>query len=353
MIPKNKKIAILHPSVTTVWWAVKMMIFLANFLKEKWNDVCFYTCSYDKTNFEGQISFQIKIQKKIKISYEIRKADYIIVWNSPMQFVWVFSKIFFFSKAKIIWWHHHYPWYYSENKGFNIFLKKYLEKFCLKFIDLLVWNSFFIQNSIKEIYNIDSLILNPVVDKEFLIYKNKKLNFSQQKTLLTYSRWVKWKNAKQIFDTYEFLKNNFQNLKLFIWWEGEELKFYKTKYKGNKNIEFLWQLNKDSIISYLEKSNLFLFPSKIDSFWISALESIFIWVPVVAFNKKWVVEIIKNWYNWFLVENDSEFNRKIFEVLNDEKINLSLSEWCIETRKKFSYQRFEKQLENIFLKLRG
>lgn len=346
-----KKIAILHPQLEKVWWAVKMMVFLWNFLKEKWYEVTFFTNSYKENLFET--NFEIKVLWKMKISYEVRKYDLLIIWNSPMHFVWVLSKILFFSKVKIIWWHHHYPWYHSGEKGFIIFLKKFLEKKISKKIDVMVWNSFYIQKSLFEIFWVKAKILNPVLDKEFLNYEKNIIENSSETIILTYSRWVKWKNAKQIFDTYEFLKNNFQNLKLFIWWEGEELKFYKTKYKGNKNIEFLWQLNKDSIISYLEKSNLFLFPSKIDSFWISALESIFIWVPVVAFNEKWVVEIIKNWYNWFLVENDSEFNRKIFEVLNDEKINLSLSEWCIETRKNFSYQRFEKQLENIFLKLRG
>lgn len=352
MIPKNKKIAIIHPSVTTVGWAVKMMIFLWNFLKQKWNDVCFFTTSYDKKNFEGQISFQIKTETKIKISYKIRKFDYIFVWNSPMQFVWVFSKIFFFSKAKIIWWHHHYPWYYWKNEGFNIILKKYLEKFCLKFIDLLIWNSFYIQKSLFEIYGKKTLILNPVVDEDFLIYNKYNFSTSKQKTIISYSRWVKWKNAKQIFETYEFLKDKIQDLKLLIWWEWEELEFYKIKYKGEKNIEFLWKLNKKSIIYNLEKSDLFLFSSKIDSFGISALESIFVGVPVVAFDKKWVTEIIKNWKNWFLVSNSDEFNLKVFEILNNSSLNLSLKQWCIETKSDFNYLRFEKQLNDIFLKLR-
>lgn len=352
MIPKNKKIALLHPFVTNVWGAVKMMIFLWNFLKEKWNDVCFFTTQYNKQNFYWQINFKIKVYSKIQISRKIRKFDYIIIWNSPMQFVWVLSKILFFSKAKIIWWHHHYPWYYSENKGFNISFKKHIEKFSLNFIDLLVWNSFYIKQALKDLYNKESEILNPIVDEEFLKYKNKNLNF-QTKNIITYSRWVSWKNLKQIFDTYDFLENNLKDFKLFIWWEGEELKFYKKKYKGKKNIEFLWQLNKDSIIYNLEKSNLFLFPSKIDSFWISALESIFIGVPVIAFNEKWVVEILENWENWFLVNSSEEFSIKALEVLNDIEKNTKLSDWCMKTRKKFTLNRFEEQLWNIFLKLRG
>lgn len=352
MIPTNKKIAILHPNVDKVWWAIKMMIFLWNFLKKKWNEVCFYTTSYDEKIFWQEINFELRVLSKIKISYHIRKSDFIIVWNSPMQFVWVFSKIFFLSRAKILWWHHHYPWYYWENKGFIIFLKRFLEKKSLYFIDLLVWNSFYIKKSLLEIYKKDVKILNPVVDKEFLLYKNKNKSF-ESKTIISYSRWVKWKNVKQIFDTYEFLKNNFQNLKLLIWWEGEELNFYKTKYKGNKNVIFLWFLDKNLIISNLEKSNLFLFSSKIDSFGISVLESIFLWVPVVCFDEKWVTDIVQNGHNWYLVSSSEEFNEKSLKILKDEDLNFKLHIWCLETRKNFTYQRFEDQLEKIFLEIRG
>lgn len=353
MIPKNKRIALLHPKVDTIWWAVKMMIFLWNFLKDKWNEVYFFTSSYDKDLFSKDISFPVRVIKnKIKISFEIRKYDFIIIWNSPMQFVWVLSKILFLSKARILWWHHHYPWYYSENKGFKIFLKRYLEKFFLNFIDLLIWNSLYIEQALKEIYKKEVKVLNPIVDKEFLLYKNKKLAFDS-KVVISYSRWVEWKNVKQIFETYEYLKENLKNFKLIIWWEWIELQKYKKKYKGIGNIEFLWTINKETIISNLEKSNLFLFPSGIDSFWISALEAMFVWIPVVAFDKKWVREIVQNWRNWYLVSSSKEFSEKTLEILSEKNKNIKLSTWAIKTREKFTIDRFEKQLEDIFLEIKG
>lgn len=343
MIPKNKRVAILHPRLDKVWGASKMMIFLANFLKKEGNQVCFYTTAYDEKIFSEKINFDIKVLNKLKISYQIRKSDFIIIWNSPMQFVWVVSKILFFSKAKILWWHHHYPWYYSENKGFIIFLKKNLEKFSLKFIDLLIWNSFYIKESLEKIYKRKVKILNPVVDEEFLLNKNKKKSFEWE-TLISYWRWVKWKNAKQIFDTYEFLKNSFQNLKLLIWWEGEELNFYKNKYKNDEKVIFLWFLDKKQIISNLQKSVLFLFPSRIDSFGISALEAISIWVPVIAFDEKWVVEIVKNNKNWYLVSSEEEFNQKTKFFLETKKLNIRLVMWEVQGIE----ERFKGQLEEIF-----
>lgn len=351
MIPTNKKIAILHPQLEKVWWAVKMMIFLANFLKSKWNEVEFFTPSYNEKVFSKDIDFKVTVLNKIKIAYKIRKFDYIIIWNSPMQFVWVLSKIIFQSKAKIFWWHHHFPWYYEKNKGFKILFKRYLEKVCVRFIDKLIWNSIYIQKSLVNIYKNKNKIeiLNPVVDEEFQKYNKNKNKFSfDTKTIISYWRWEEWKNAKQIFDTFEFLENHNINPKLIVWWEGNELNKYKNKYKNKKNISFLWILNKDEIILNLEKSSVFLFPSKIDSFWISALEAMFIGVPVVAFNERGIVEIVQNKQNWLLASSSEDFSKKTFDILSDKKLNIKLSNFAIKTREKFSYSRFEEQLKNIF-----
>jgi hypothetical protein len=121
-----------------------------------------------------------------------------------MQFVGVFSKIFFSSKAKLIWWHHHYPWYYNENTNFLILTKRYLEKFIIKFIDELVANSEYLKQSLEKIYKRKSKILYPTI-----ILPSVKFSYpkdTENKIVFTYSRWVKGKNVEQIFETYEFLK---------------------------------------------------------------------------------------------------------------------------------------------------
>ena len=121
-----------------------------------------------------------------------------------MQFVGAFSKIFFFSKAKLIWWHHHYPWYYSENT-ILILTKRYLEKFIIKFIDELVANSEYLRLSLETLYKRKSKILYPTIilpsTNSFSSNKDK-----ESKIIFTYARWVKGKNVEQIFETYEYLK---------------------------------------------------------------------------------------------------------------------------------------------------
>jgi len=351
MIPTNKNIAVLHPYFDKKWWASSMMIYLSTFLYNKNNNVNQYSFSRNNS----------KIISIIKIAYVIRKCDYIIIWNSPMQFVWVISKILFRSNAKLFWWHHHYPWYYNQNPNVYIKLKRFLEKCIIKNIDSVIANSKYLQDSIKDLYKIDSKILYPVLDDKFLNYcKSSNLKFFHPKeerdckkivkTIFSYWRWVEGKNLKMIFNTYDNLKNKIPNLVLIVWWEWNELSKYKNKYKykEDKNIILLWKVDITQIIENLKKSNLFLFPSKIDSFWIVILESMSIWVPVISYNISWAKEIVNNWINWYLVKSDSEFINRSYDILSDSSLENNLSIEAIKTSLTFTSDNFEKQLSTIF-----
>lgn len=324
-----------------------MMIYLSNLLNENWNKIVFYTFDYNKDLFSSEIWFKINSFNFIKIAYLIRKSDYIIIWNSPMHFVWVLSKLFFFSNAKLIWRHHHYPWYYNKETNVFILFKRYLEKFSMIFVDMIISNSLYLKKSLDSLYNVDSKILYPVMDKEFLNYNYVNKDFHSN-NLFTYGRWVEWKNIEQVFQTYDYLKDKVSNLNLKIWWVWEKLEFYKQKYLKDNNVSFLWLLDQKSIITNLEQSNVFLFPSKIDSFGITVLESMSIGVPVIAFNLNWVRELIENNVNWFLVNSPDDFSKKVLTILEDEKLNEKLSKNCLNITDRFSDIWFESQFDKIF-----
>ncbi len=345
MIPKNKIISVLHPNVNNKWWAVNMMIYLSNLLKKE-NNLVFYTFSFDEKLFSKEIYFKINCFNFIKIAYSIRNSDYIIIWNSPMQFVWVLSKIIFFSRAKIIWRHHHYPWYYQNTNVFILF-KRFIERLSIRYIDTLVSNSYYLKNSLKDIFNLDSKVLYPVIDKEFTRVTKKEIDFNS-KTIFVYGRWSKWKNIKQVFKTYDILKNQIFWLKLAIWWIWEELNFFYENYKNDSNVSFLWLLNKESIIENLINSRVLLFPSKIDSFWMTIIEAMSFGVPVVSFDLNWAKEIVINWKNWYLVDSENDFTDKTFDILTNDSLYKNLSQNALNITFKFDLSNFEKQLQDIF-----
>lgn len=348
MIPRNKNISVLHPYMNKKGWAIKMMIYLSNLLVLEWNNVNFYTFSYDKKMFSDfDIKFNIIIWNKLSIANKIKNSDYIIIWNSPMQFVWGISKIFFRSRAKLIWRHHHYPWYYSNNTNFFILIKRFLEKFFLKFIDELIVNSKFLENSLFNLYSRKSKVLYPIVEDIFIQNYSVRNNFTN-KVIFSYWRWVKGKNLNQLFDTYLSLKDKIPNLSLLIWWIWEEIEEYQKKFKTDKNISFLWLLDDKSIISNLKKTSIFLFPSKIDSFWMAVLEAQTIGIPVIAFDFFWVREIVINWETWFLVKDETDFTEKTLTLLTNNDLLKNFSENSKKISISFDENNFKKQLNDIF-----
>jgi glycosyltransferase involved in cell wall biosynthesis len=276
----------------------------------------------------------------------IKDYDIIIAWNAPMHLVWIFSKLIFKSKAKVIWYNHHYPWYFDKKlKNIPNILKGYIEKKLVKYIDKIIVNSTYLKKEIDNIYNVKSYILNPILDELFIKNSPKKIE-EKQNILFVNSRWIKWKNIKIVFDTYEKLKLEINNVKLIVWWDWEELKLYKTKYKNDNNITFLWLININEIIDNLLISKIFLFPSKIDSFWMVALESMSMWVPVVAYNKGWITDLINSW-NSFLVNNDEDFYLKTLELFLDNKKYNNLSLNWLNVTYNFNISVFSKKLKKI------
>jgi glycosyltransferase involved in cell wall biosynthesis len=135
---------------------------------------------------------------------------------------------------------------------------------------------------------------------------------------------------------------------LIVWWYWEELDKFKIAYEWNRNVKIVWRLDIQNIISNLKIANLFLFPSQIDSFWLVMLESMSMWIPVISYNISWAKEIVKNDFNWYLVDSDDEFIKKSYDILSNSSLQNNLSIGAVKTANTFTINNFEKQLSEIF-----
>jgi glycosyltransferase involved in cell wall biosynthesis len=96
---------------------------------------------------------------------------------------------------------------------------------------------------------------------------------------------------------------------------------------------------------------LFLFPSCIDSFGLVLLESMSIWVPVISYNIFWAKEIVKDWYNWYLVSSSEEFVDRSYDVLSNLELQKNLSINCFNISNTFNNHTFDEELSRIFKSL--
>lgn len=347
-----KKIAIIHPHVTIKGWAIKTLLYFANFLQEEWKWVEFLTFWKEEQNCFPDLSKNINIYSTqtrwifriwwmIKIIWRVRKVELLIIGNSPMHFIAPFVKIIN-PRVKIIWVVQNIPVYYISIPG----LKAKLEKFVLLFIDRIITNSSFIQNKVKEYLKRESEIIYPSIDTDF--FQNSWEQKENSQIIFTYSRLVKGKNIELAIKTFKELKSKFSWLKLIIWWSWEEEKNLKNLAKDEENIIFLWNLTPIEIKKNLEKSTIFLFTSLIDAFWLTITEALSMEKWVVALDYWWVWEIIQDWKNWFLTKNDDDFIKKVEILLKDENLRKNFwKEW-----RKIVIERFSlKSMKNNLLKI--
>lgn len=372
----SKNIAILHPHVSIKWWAIKTLLYIANFLQDE-NEVHFFTLQKntnicfpelsEKINIETPGFFEIpglKMFNLLFISWQIRKYDVIIAGNSPMHFVSVLAK--FFNKItfcknnlKIIRFIQNIPFYYVDNKNPGVFektpgliIKKFLEKNIIKYLDIIVSNSSFIQNKIKEIFSLNSTIIYPPVDTDFFMLSKtpgfKKSTPGLEFKIFTYSRLVKGKNIELAIKTFFNLSKKYPELKLYIWWDGEERNKLEKMACGNPNIIFLWELNWYEIRQYLSLSSIFLFTSVIDAFGLSITEAMSMWVPVVSLALWWAPDIIDSSVNWFLASDENDFIDKTRILLENEALRLEFAnKWKILVESKFSLTSMKRQVLDL------
>jgi len=97
-----------------------------------------------------------------------------------------------------------------------------------------------------------------------------------------------------------------------------------------------------------EKSDIFLFPSKIDSFGLVIIESLLSWTPVISYNLWEAQFLVKKWINGFAINNIEEYINSVKNTLKDEKLLGTLQN---NSRKSvvsnYSIENFEKQLVKI------
>ena len=231
------------------------------------------------------------------------------------------------------------------------YFKKIIENYFVWKVDTIVWNSRFLQGHLKNLYKRDIKILYPIVDSIYFEENNivnwLKKWWDNKRKIFTAWRWDDWKWLKDIFQIYEVLKDkyNFQIEIAGIWTQQE---YFENLYKWDKDIIFLWKLEGKKIKEKFLESDIFLFPSKIDSFGLVIIESLLSNTPVISY-ELWEAEfLIKNWENWYLVKDIDEYIKILIKIFKDEDLLIKLQETSRKSVvSNYSMKNFEEQLVKI------
>jgi len=381
---KWKKIAIVHDFLVRFWWAEKLV---KNF-SENFPDAEIFTLFYDEKKmwkfFPKEKIITSSLQKFYNLSFwkyihlfwlmpkaieEFDFSDFDIVISSSSAFSkWIITNPETFHLSYV-----HAPMRYSWDYFFKYpkekkmwFLQKYFFKTMTSKIrewdfvsaqrpDKIICPSKDVQKRIKKFWGRESEIVFPFVEVEkFFQWQEEK-----ERYFLVVSQLVPYKKIDQIISAFAEFSKKFPEEKIKIIWSWPEEKNLKILAKKLfwenfwKNIEFLWAKFWDDLVKIYQWAKFFIFAS-VDDFWITPIESMACWVPVLAIWKWWALETVVDWETWFFY--DEQKSEKILEKLFflKEKIFLEwekflkLQKNSVERAKIFSKERFE---EKIFLEV--
>lgn len=330
-------------------WAEKVMHEYAKWLVKKWHQVTWFWYNF-KNALEKETIDWIEIIRKFSLyssyflfpsyykKYLAWKYDIIIdeAWGLPLlspKFEKNIPIIFF---AHHIWdkeWDYNYPFplnkiwkqiyfwlfkQYKNNKTItvsNSTKEELIQKFWFKEKNICV-----IENACD---------VTPITEIDF----DKK-----QDKILFLGRLMPIKRVEHAilaFNHFILSDKKFRNYTLEIVWNNQDKKYVKylkeiiKKLWIEKQVNFLWHIDRANYSNFMWQQKLILVTSIKEWFWLIVLESNSYWIPAIWYNVAWLRDSIKNWQNWYIID-DWDFENmweKITEVLSNidlyKKISIS------------------------------
>jgi glycosyltransferase involved in cell wall biosynthesis len=164
-------------------------------------------------------------------------------------------------------------------------------------IDLMVGNSDFVKERIKKYYGFNANVIHPFVDLvDFK--KNQKQEITKKDFYLCVSAFAPNKRIDLAVEAF-----NKMGLTLKIVGGGQQESYLKSI--AGDNIEFLGNVDRESVIELFKEAKAFIFPG-VEDFGITPLESLASGTPVIARKIGGVLETLNDDVAEFFIEDSVE-----------------------------------------------
>lgn len=238
----------------------------------------------------------------------------------------------------------------------NIGGKSFFNKLKLLKISSVVCNSRFTKNFIDKEYGIKSLVIYPPVAVEDLVPAKK------ENIILSVGRFSKLQQSKKqdvLIDVFKKLVNKLKGWRLVLIGGsdvgGNEFTQYLRQQAKEYPIEILENLPFSEIKKFYARAKIFWSaagyevdenkePEKVEHFGISVVEAMAAGCVPVIQNKGGHKEIVKEGQNGFLWEEKGDLINKTLDLIKDDNLRDRIAKSGRRDVKKFSQDRFEKEI---------
>ncbi len=345
-----KHIIYLHPHFTLQWWAGNYILETAKLLaQKKWYKIHIISWKQSKKiiHWLNHINFietkipisssfifwlffplrSIKIIKNIKKIIKQNSWEFVIFGHVfPANWWWWLFKIFN-RKHKFVFMCHEPSAFIREKKRIKAInskskriiakiinpIMRLIDKKLISFADFIISNSEFTSKRTIDIYWRNNDIAYPWYNENVFFPKDIK----KEKYFLSVGRLTKFKRVYFIVDSFlQFYKIN-KDFKLKIIWEWEEYNNLKKYIKENKlenNIQLIWSVDFEKLISYYQKAYATIFASIDEPFGMVPIESMACWTIAVWHNSGWMKETIADEFRY---NNQAELINIMWKIANN------------------------------------
>lgn len=206
----------------------------------------------------------------------------------------------------------------------------------------------FVPNALKSKNNI---IYNGIDIEEFKSTKPEPIpEIKENDNVITFvGELHKRKGIQYLIQAFKQLQ--IPNKKLLIVGSGPHKDFFTKLANNNPNIHFLGR--RSDIFNILQKSTIFVLPSKREAFGLVLLEAMAANTPIIGSSTGGIKEIIKNNENGLLFENENtnDLTEKIEKLINNKDLQQKLTKNASEDlQKNYTAREMTRNTEKLYLK---
>ncbi len=171
----------------------------------------------------------------------------------------------------------------------------------------------------------------------------RELGIDDRPLIVTASRLIKRKNPGLLVSAFAKVLKVIPDAKLVIAGSGREEHNLSDQIRDlniTDSVSLLGGLAKEKVAQLMAAADIFVLPSKVESFGLSLLEASAAAVPVVCSNAGGIPEVFQDGFNALLYPpgDDDAMGRAIVNLIQDRELAKKIGANAVETAKRFTWE---------------
>ena len=187
---------------------------------------------------------------------------------------------------------------------------------------------------------VDLTCFNGKVDASLM---RRELGIGDQPLVVTASRLIKRKSPELLVSAFASVLKAIPNAKLVIAGSGREVQNLSQQIKDlniTESVSLIGGMAKERVAQLMAAADLFVLPSKLESFGLSLLEASAAGVPVVCSNAGGVPEVFQDGFNALLYTagDDGAMAEAMIRLIQDSELAKKIGANALETARRFTWE---------------